>query len=133
MRAEAADRALGCTSCHDAHGPDTRRARTEACLGCHADEHSRAFPASPHAGAGLTCATCHMPGADHNQNANLRPSSKMARTVCLDCHGLGEALDALADATRVRDGFAGPPTVHVRSLEMVEARERSNRKKEQPR
>jgi predicted CXXCH cytochrome family protein len=128
MHAAAAGRELGCTSCHDAHASDTRRAATDACVGCHADDHSRAFPGTPHAAAGVTCATCHMPGGEHNQNDNLRPSSKMVRTVCLDCHTMDLTLDALADAALVRRNFDGPPAVHVRSLEMVEAREKSRRR-----
>ena len=33
----------------------------------------------------------------HNQSDGLRPNEKMIRPVCLDCHGLGFAIDALAD------------------------------------
>jgi hypothetical protein len=88
MRPEARQRRqdLGCTTCHDPHGVDTRRAAVEACLRCHDDRHSRNFAASPHATArgpawrppgvaaaastpsggpgrppAVTCATCHMP------------------------------------------------------------------------
>ena len=122
MRPEAAGKTLGCASCHDAHGADTRRAATDSCLGCHADDHSRAFPDSKHQAAGLSCATCHMPGGEHNQSATMRPSSKMGRAVCQSCHGLGFVLDALADEALVRRNFDGHPTVHVRTLEMVEER-----------
>jgi predicted CXXCH cytochrome family protein len=88
MRREARERrrVLGCATCHDPHGVDTRRAAVEACLDCHDDRHSRSFAVSPHAalrragarpaaaaspdraapggapGAStVTCATCHMP------------------------------------------------------------------------
>ncbi len=133
MRAEAAERTLDCSTCHDGHGTDLRKAATDACLGCHDDEHSRAFPATSHAAGGLTCASCHMPGGEHNQSANLRPTSKMGRDVCQSCHGLGLVLDARADEALFRKNFDGPPAVHVRSLEMVEERLKTTqkRKKEQ--
>jgi hypothetical protein len=46
----------------------------------------------------------------------------MLRPVCLECHGLGFAMDALADPARIADNFAGPPSAHVASLDMVRAR-----------
>lgn len=146
MKAEAAHREIGCAACHAAHGFDTRAAAVEACLRCHDDGHSRAYLASPHyrawllecqggpAGSGVSCATCHLPRmkdpadsshwlmAMHNQNANLRPNEKMIRSVCLDCHGLGLALDALADPRSVAANFPAAPGAHVASLDMVRAR-----------
>ena len=73
----------------------------------------------------MTCATCHMPGTgrgkalatNHNQNDTLRPNGKMIRPVCLDCHGLGFSLDALADAGLIGRNFNGAPTVHVESID----------------
>jgi len=123
MRAQARHAELGCTSCHAAHRFDTRRAATEACLGCHDDAHSKAFPASKHAASWLTCASCHMPRVEfrdedlgvrrtlvqHNQSETLSPVEKMIRPVCLECHGLGFSIDALA----------GKP---VQSLDMVRNR-----------
>jgi formate-dependent nitrite reductase cytochrome c552 subunit len=118
----------------------------EACLGCHDDRHSRAYQRSPHAalwdaerepgraGTGVSCATCHLPrvnrrvdGADvvavqHNQNANLRPNEKMARTVCLACHGLAFSLDALADPSLVATNFTGTPLRHVAGIDMAMSR-----------
>jgi hypothetical protein len=139
--------ALGCGSCHDAHALDTTKAAVEACIGCHDDRHTRAYHASRHAiawrreregkaapGTGVSCATCHLPrvvrraaGADlvrvdHDQDADLRPRDKMLRSVCLACHGLGFAIDALADDELVARNFNGRPAVHVESLEMVERR-----------
>lgn len=132
MRAEAKHAELGCTSCHAAHRFDTAKAATGACLGCHDDSHSKGFPSSRHAGAGVTCAACHMPRVEfsdeeigirrtlvqHNQSETLSPPEKMIRPVCLECHGLGFSIDALA----------GRP---VRSLDMVRNRianrERSSR------
>jgi len=135
MRSESADEHVDCSSCHTAHFFDTSYAASEACLGCHADEHSRSFEASPHArfeaapgpqDERISCATCHLPrvvrpdgsvGADHNQNANLRPNDKMARNVCMQCHGLGFSLDALADPELIRNNFSGKPARHVESID----------------
>lgn len=153
MKASARDKTLGCTSCHDAHNFDIRKAAVEACLNCHDDAHSRAYKDSPHfglwhaelagkapAGSGVSCATCHMPRevhrmqgvsvalAQHNQSLNLRPNEKMVRSVCMNCHGLGFSLDALADAKLVEKNFSGNPSIHVRSLDMAEARLTSRNK-----
>lgn len=137
MRAEARDKELGCVSCHGAHRFDTRRAATEACLGCHDDEHSRAFERSPHARARrpeITCATCHLPRephqqdevsgvrVQHNQNWNLRPNEKMAKGVCLSCHGLPFTLDALADPRLIANNFRGQPARHVESVDWADRR-----------
>jgi formate-dependent nitrite reductase cytochrome c552 subunit len=147
MKAEARARELSCTSCHSAHSFDTRRAAVDACMQCHDDAHTRAYLGSPHhrlwereiagelpPGSGVSCATCHLPrvevGEDgskrvlveHNQNANLRPNDKFTRSVCLDCHGLGFTLDALADVRLLRNNFAGRSQTHVPSLDMVRKR-----------
>lgn len=143
MHAAARGRSLSCASCHDSHGVDTRVAAAEACQGCHADEHTQAFAASPHGqlwqrelrgdgapGTGVSCATCHMPRTpsgeaegrvqvEHNQNANLRPNEKMIRGVCLACHGLPFTLDALADPALIRTNFSGRPARRVASIEMA--------------
>ena len=146
MRPEAHDTPLGCTTCHAAHRFDTKKAAVEACLGCHRDEHSVAYEGSPHhrlwqaelaggapPGSGVSCASCHLPRVEHrmdavglkrvlvqhNQNDTLRPNDKMVRPVCLQCHGLGFAFDALADRALVGRNFAGAPQAHVKSLEMV--------------
>ncbi len=148
MKPDAAERALDCTACHGAHDVDTRAAAVDACLGCHDDEHSRAYPSSPHAalwraelrgeappGSGVSCASCHLPrrgrpGRDvivhHDQNANLRPNEKMVRSVCLSCHGLGFTLDALADAALVRRNFAGAPAHTVESIAWAAERQRAD-------
>jgi formate-dependent nitrite reductase cytochrome c552 subunit len=144
MHAQARDKALGCSTCHGAHRFDTRTAAVEACTSCHADEHTRAYEGSPHhalwrkeaageapAGSGVSCASCHLPriahrnGEDkrtlvqHNQNDNLRPNEKMLRPVCMNCHGLGFAIDALADSALVAANFRGPARARIRSLDMV--------------
>jgi mono/diheme cytochrome c family protein len=152
MNVDAHARVLECTSCHGSHDFDTKRAASEACQGCHADEHTRSYAASPHAelwrrelsselapGRGVSCATCHLPrmageqGAfvEHNQNDNLRPSEKMVRDVCLRCHGLGFTLNSLADAELVRANFTGHPKVDVASIALV-ARRQANSRSEGP-
>jgi len=139
MLARAAERTVGCTSCHGAHAFDTRFAAVEACSSCHDDRHTRSYASSPHARLfrddpsgvhGVSCATCHLPRVSdggrtrvvHDQNHNLRPNEKMVREVCMSCHGLGFTLDALADEALILANFAGRPKVHVESLKMVEAR-----------
>lgn len=150
MRDSAHGRELNCTSCHGAHDFATAAAAVESCLDCHADDHSRAYLGSPHhrrwqaeragdgaPGSGVSCATCHLPrevqpGADgrsvvaaqHNQSANLRPVEQMARSVCMNCHGLGFVLDALADPRLLRNNFSGRPRTRLPSIEMALERER---------
>ncbi|HVR35785.1 MAG TPA: cytochrome c3 family protein [Methylomirabilota bacterium] len=144
MNHDALDRELNCQSCHAAHRYDTRTAAVDSCLACHDDAHSRAYRDSPHfalwraelaghapPGSGVSCATCHLPRAfhridgheilrvEHNQNHNLQPNEKMIRSVCLHCHGLGFAIDALADVNLILNNFNGPPAVHIPSLELV--------------
>jgi hypothetical protein len=144
MQERAREQALGCNTCHSAHRFDTRTAAVDACVGCHADDHTKAYEGSPHhqlwrkelageapAGSGVSCASCHLPrvahrAADgkrtlvqHNQNDNLRPAEKMLRPVCMNCHGLGFSIDALADPALVAANFRGRPRSHVLSLDMV--------------
>lgn len=144
MHAAAGHKAMDCNACHGAHRYDTKAAATVSCQNCHDDEHTRNYAASPHAalwraealgaaepGTGVSCAACHLPrethradGRDivrvqHNQNANLRPNEKMLRTVCLDCHGYGFALDALADPALIQNNFQGRPARHLDSIRMV--------------
>jgi hypothetical protein len=146
MKQSTANEHVSCTSCHGAHRFDTSKAHADACLGCHADEHSMAWRDSPHgrltsdADQAVTCATCHMPrtrrrdpefdvswtAVEHNQNDTLRPNEKMLRPVCLSCHGLAFAIDALADPALIRNNFAGAPGRHVPSLDMAESRLREH-------
>jgi hypothetical protein len=46
----------------------------------------------------------------------------MVRAVCVNCHGVGFALAALADPKLVRNAFAGRPGLPQPSLEMVRKR-----------
>lgn len=137
-----------CTTCHGAHTFDVKKAAVEACLGCHSDEHSLAFLDSPHGklwekehagelpeNSGVSCASCHMhrevtgkDGSDvfvvHNQNLTLRPNEKMIRPVCMNCHGLAFAIDALADEKLIRNNFNGQPSVHIESIDMAIERDK---------
>jgi hypothetical protein len=56
----------------------------------------------------------------HDQNANLRPPDRMARDVCLTCHGLGFSLAALADPALVARNFRGQPGPVVTGMTLVE-------------
>lgn len=133
---------LTCSSCHGAHRFDSKRAALDACLRCHADDHSLAYRGSPHhatwaaeqtgeaaAGTGVSCATCHLPRETHavdgeettvvvhNPNHNLRPRTKMVREVCQSCHGLGFALAAIADESLIRSNFRGRPRGSLDTLD----------------
>ena len=143
MREAAASKSLDCGSCHQPHVENIDHSAVLACASCHDDAHTRAYFGSPHhalwqremagkapAGAGVSCATCHMPTAregggivaNHNQNDTLRPNEKMIRPVCSHCHGLGFAIDALADAELVARNFRGRPANHVESIEWATGR-----------
>jgi hypothetical protein len=147
MQVDAHGRVQSCTSCHGAHDFDRQRAAVDACLGCHADRHSRSYVDSGHhrswlaeiagraaPGTGVSCATCHLPrvrerraGAitvtvAHNQNDTLRPRDKMLRPVCQHCHGVPFALSALADDQLVRLNYRAAPAREARTLQMLRAR-----------
>lgn len=139
----ASHNTMTCNACHKAHEFDTSFAATQACLGCHSDEHSQAFMDSPHglasqqSGVEVSCATCHMPRiederavgeqasfrVEHNQNAVLRPNEKMIRPVCMQCHSLEFSIDALADPELIRNNFKGAPQNHIPSVDWARARE----------
>ena len=137
------DQTLTCSTCHNPHTVDVQEAAVNSCLSCHQDDHSQAFISSPHgqlwqsfeAGEiqeeeAVSCASCHMPrietshhGIDrilvqHNQNAVLRPNEKMIRPVCMDCHSLAFAIDALADENLINNNFSGKPEQHIESIDM---------------
>ena len=150
MQPGSNEKELNCISCHSAHKFDTAHASVDACLSCHNDEHSNAYKGSIHftlwfnekmSGSknttGVSCATCHMPRSvhksaegrwifvQHNQNDNLRPNEKMLRSVCMNCHGLGFAIDALADSNLVKNNFKGRPQQHIKSIDMAKNRVKS--------
>ena len=147
MKKSAHGKELSCVSCHSAHRFDTQHASVDACLGCHDDKHSKSYKESLHfelwyreingqanKNTGVSCATCHLPRriikndygdfviAEHNQNDNLRPNEKMLRSVCMQCHGLGFSIDALADRALVDKNFSAKPGVHIDSLDLVKKR-----------
>lgn len=140
MHAGAAHAELTCNACHEGHRFDTKYAATEACLKCHADDHSLAYQNTSHAGlwvaeldgegptgSGVSCATCHLPrliGDDgvfvnHDQNASLRPNETMARQVCLSCHSLEYSLSALADPAGKASCYGNEPEVRIESVQMA--------------
>lgn len=138
MQPHALHRELDCSSCHGAHRYDTRHAAVDACLECHADNHSLAYKESTHftlwdqgANHGVSCATCHMPRMEnedgrvivqHNQNDNLRPNEKMLRGVCMDCHGVEFSLLALADPAMVDTCYEGTPADGLETMPMIRTR-----------
>ncbi|WP_425404262.1 cytochrome c3 family protein [Hwanghaeella sp.] len=138
LHGDAVGRELTCNTCHDPHAQNLAEAAVGACLSCHDDGHSRAYKSSPHfalweqelagslqPGQGVTCATCHMPKEEtskgivtnHNQNDTLRPNEKMIRPVCMECHGLAFAIDALADPDLIANNFTGKPVRHIESID----------------
>lgn len=144
MHEEAAHLELGCSSCHSGHEMDTQKAAAEACVGCHADDHSTAYKNSKHAnlwnaevqglspeGSGVSCASCHMPRIEytsgyverilvqHNQNFTLQPNEKMIRTSCQTCHGLQFSIDSLADSKLILNNFNGLPSHRVESIDLA--------------
>ncbi len=144
MHVEAAHKELSCVSCHGDHSFETTFAAVDACMGCHDDTHTNAYKESKHfqlwmaetqgqapAGTGVSCASCHLPRIEvtefgetvtkvlHNQNDVLRPNEKMIRPVCIQCHGVGFSIDALADPNLLDNNFKGLPAKHVESIEMV--------------
>lgn len=143
MRDSTSHQQLTCNSCHDPHEQNLQVAAVDACLGCHADEHSLAYKGSPHeqlwqselagalpSGSGVSCASCHLPRMEiegeltvqHNQNAILRPNEKMIRPVCMNCHGVAFSIDALADPNLINNNFNGQPEQHIRSIDMAVGR-----------
>lgn len=149
MNLKAHDKELTCNSCHSAHDYEMQKAAVDSCLSCHDDTHSKAYLESPHyqlwkkelsgelpAGAGVSCATCHLPRlnvkdegvtrilVDHNQNANLRPNSKMIRDVCMHCHGLEYSLASLADSNLRLNNYSSAPIKRHKTIEMVRNRKK---------
>ncbi|MEO1281939.1 MAG: cytochrome c3 family protein [Pseudomonadota bacterium] len=162
MSPKVAEHEIGCATCHGAHDANTQPAKVESCQSCHTDEHSKAYTGSPHhklfeaeqsgkgeKGTGVSCATCHLPRflhldeetydetlvVNHNQNFNLRPNEKMIRSVCMDCHGLGFSINALADPEAIKSNFSKRPSVHIESIDWVtkrlKAREAAKKRRDQ--
>jgi hypothetical protein len=142
-----------CSSCHDPHSLDTEKASVDACLTCHQDEHSINYKDSPHfnlwqkelsnelsKGSGVTCASCHLPRikkgkkvtVDHNQSAYVRPSNKMLRKVCMNCHGLEFSLSALIDQNLIKNNFNGSPSTSLKTIELLEQRLKQRQQRQNP-
>ena len=149
MKQSAHGTELSCNTCHSVgkenHKFNIEKAKVQACLSCHDDEHSKAYLTSPHhelwqkelkgelpKGSGVTCATCHMPRIavedeyenevfiiTHNQNDNLRPNEKMIRSVCSACHGLRFSIDSLADPNLIKKNFHGRSAFKIESIDWV--------------
>lgn len=147
FKTQALHATQGCNACHSAHDFNTKKAAVSACLECHNDEHSNNFLSSAHGKLwqqsqnmesfqSVSCATCHMPrehakinGKDvlivqHNQNNNLKPNEKMIRPVCMQCHGLEFAINALADKELIKNNFSGKPTSNIPSVDWALKREK---------
>lgn len=140
MHAGAVHAELDCSSCHSGHRFDTDFAAAEACLRCHADDHSLAYANTSHAqlwadeiageakvGSGVSCATCHLPRLEgengtwvnHDQNSGLRPNETMARQVCMNCHGLEFSLSSLASPQSKIECYGNDPEVRTESVQMA--------------
>lgn len=145
MNESAAHEELTCNSCHGAHTYDVSYAAVDGCLQCHSDTHSLSYKESKHYAlwlnqvnnalddnSGVSCASCHMPRidydvsdwlsrkvVDHNQSGNLSPNSKMIRSSCQHCHGLGFTINALADQKLIDNNFQGESSVHVDSIDLA--------------
>ncbi|TQV74147.1 hypothetical protein FLL45_14290 [Aliikangiella marina] len=139
-------KSLDCNSCHNPHSLNVVEAAMDSCLGCHQDTHSQNYKNSKHyqlwaqeilgeapSGSGVSCATCHLPKVKkgrrvtviHNQNLNLRPNTKMLRSVCMNCHGLEFSVSALADEALIENNFIGIPTKKHQTFELVKQRMKS--------
>ncbi len=148
MQTEAQDRVMNCNTCHDVHSVNTQTAAVDACLTCHNDTHSQNFQNSKHAqlwqqdiklprpsAQAVSCATCHLPRHDigtknkpqvvvnHNNTYTLLPRDRMAKEVCMNCHGMEYAFNSIFDDDLVVSNFARPPTEKLTTLEMIRASE----------
>lgn len=73
-----------CTGCHGAHDFNTEFAATEACLGCHNDEHSLAFESSPHALLSVEALTNPLINQSHNEAVAATAATQ--NVSCATCH-----------------------------------------------
>jgi len=140
------DQELNCVSCHQAHSFDSKNAAVEACLSCHNDQHSLSYKESSHfklwetqdeheLQQGVSCAGCHLPRhkkgkkvlVQHNQNHNLRPSQKMVKEVCINCHSLAFSIDVLADKQQIINNFSSSSRHHIPMMEMWRGHYQKNR------
>lgn len=153
LTTQTSDQAMTCSSCHNPHSLDVTEAAVDSCLNCHKDEHSLNYKQSAHfdlwqkevageveAGAGVTCASCHLPRVkkgkkvtvDHNQSAYMRPSNKMLRKVCMNCHGMEFSLSALVDENLIKNNFSSPPDMSLKTIELLKERLEKRREHQNP-
>lgn len=148
---ERSDVTMTCSSCHNPHTLDVTEAAVDSCLNCHKDEHSLNYKQSAHfelwqkevsgeiaEGEGVTCASCHLPRTkkgkkvtvDHNQSAYMRPSNKMLRKVCMNCHGMEFSLSALVDEDLVNNNFSSSPDMSLKTIELLKQRLEKHRQQQ---
>ena len=80
----------------------------------------------------VTCATCHMPrvtvsddgvtrvAASHDNTHFSHPRSRMAKTVCIGCHGLDVTFSSIFDDTVVASNFGRRPADHHPTVAMID-------------
>ena len=77
----------------------------------------------------MTCATCHLPRqkvngvvrVNHNNTYTLKPRDRMVADVCMNCHGMEFAYNAIFDDDLVTDNFDRLPELEHPSLQMSRA------------
>ena len=141
MKEEAFHQQMTCNTCHDVHSVNTVTAAVDACLSCHDDTHSRNYFHSQHGQmwqaqtelarpneASVTCATCHLPRqttaskevfVNHNNTYTLLPRDRAVKEVCMNCHGMEYSYNSIFDDALVKDNFARPPTLNLKTLELI--------------
>lgn len=90
--------AIGCATCHNPHGQQTRFETNELCLNCHKNnpevthEYANSYVHLTHnevsfEGVDVTCASCHMYRRPSDEIHNLSNHTMNVSTVpCTDCH-----------------------------------------------
>lgn len=125
-----------CGSCHDSHSLRLEDARIKACEKCHDSAHSKSYRGSGHYRylsdptfaskklTGVDCAGCHMPrlhetggATDHNESLSVSTKERMARTVCVQCHGLYFSLSSLYNDIIVTSNFTYSPKSGTEQIE----------------
>ena len=65
-------------------GAQTTAVRDEVCLSCHAEPSAKFHSQPSH--KKLTCATCHVGGAEHVADTRARPKLGGDQKLCASCH-----------------------------------------------
>lgn len=146
MKVAAFEQPMTCNSCHNVHSVNTVQAAVDSCLSCHNDTHSLNYENSRHAelfavdrnlprpsAASVSCATCHLPRhevgtgdnvftqVNHNNTYTLLPRDRMVKDVCMNCHGMEYSYNSIFDEELVTANFDAPPTLAMKTFEMVRA------------